>query len=116
MDSDSFDVPMIPPSQQGPQDEVLGTPSTIRACLEFLSVPGIWAFSVILPLFGIPFGLLDVSLSPYLLHKFDITGDTAGLYFLSAGATYAICTQFIGIATDKGLKIHWSKTSHKIEK
>ena len=76
--------------------------TTFQAFIEFLSFPGIWAVSLIFPLFGVPFGLLDVSLSPYLLDHFGVDGDTAGLYFLSLGAMYAICTQFTGYITDKG--------------
>ncbi|XP_075263340.1 MFS-type transporter SLC18B1-like [Convolutriloba macropyga] len=76
--------------------------TTSEASIQFLSIPGIWAVSLIFPLFGVPFGLLDVSLSPYLLEHFDVDGDTAGLYFLSIGAMYAIVTQFTGYITDKG--------------
>ena len=49
-----------------------------------------------------PFGLFDVALSPYLLKTFNVDGDTAGLYYLSMGGLYAICTQFVGYAVDKG--------------
>ncbi|XP_075263645.1 MFS-type transporter SLC18B1-like, partial [Convolutriloba macropyga] len=76
--------------------------TTSEASIQFLSIPGIWAVSLIFPLFGVPFGLLDVSLSPFLLEHFGVDGDTVGFYFLSLGAMYAIVTQFTGYITDKG--------------
>ncbi|XP_075242511.1 MFS-type transporter SLC18B1-like isoform X2 [Convolutriloba macropyga] len=111
---DSADVPMLGVTNDtsGPADtstqieittqEQQASATTFQAFIEFLSFPGIWAVSLIFPLFGVPFGLLDVSLSPYLLDHFGVDGDTAGLYFLSLGAMYAICTQFTGYITDKG--------------
>ena len=111
---DSADVPMLGATNDSPApadtstqieittQEQQASATTFQAFIEFLSFPGIWAVSLIFPLFGVPFGLLDVSLSPYLLEHFGVDGDTAGLYFLSLGAMYAICTQFTGYITDKG--------------
>ena len=75
---------------------------TSKAFALFLSYPGIWFVTLFFVMTSIPFGLYDVALSPYLYDTYGIDGDTAGLYFLSMGALYAVFTQVVGFAVDKG--------------
>ncbi|XP_075251451.1 MFS-type transporter SLC18B1-like [Convolutriloba macropyga] len=85
--------------------------NTGAALSQFLSYPGVWLVSLFFVLGSVPFGLFDVALSPYLLETFNVDGDTAGLFFLSMGALYAIFTQFVGYAVDKGYAVYiffWS--------
>ena len=95
--------PMLKKTDESFQNESPEIPSTFRAALDFLAIRGIWVYSVFLILLGVPLALLDVALSPYLLEQFDIEGDFSGWYFLAAGAFYAVCSQFVGWATDKGM-------------
>ncbi|XP_063713908.1 MFS-type transporter SLC18B1-like [Symsagittifera roscoffensis] len=98
--------PMLKKTDESFQNESPEIPSTFRAALDFLAIRGIWVYSVFLILLGVPLALLDVALSPYLLEQFDIEGDFSGWYFLAAGAFYAVCSQFVGWATDKGFAAH----------
>ena len=82
--------------------------NTSEALAAFLAYPGVWLVSMFFILGSVPFGLYDVSLSPYLLQTFGVDGDTAGLYFLAMGALYAICTQFVGLLVDKGTLFFFS--------
>ena len=104
-DSMSTDVSLLQPnSNKNNRNHTssAAATSTVQAVVFFMSQPGIWAFSFVMPLFGVPFGLLDVSMSPFLKDHFEVDGNTAGLYFLSLGALYAVAAQFVGYATDKG--------------
>lgn len=68
----------------------------------FISIPGVWCISLFFLMASVPFGLFDVALGPYLLDTFGVDGDTSGFYFLSMGALYAVMTQVVGSAVDKG--------------
>ena len=103
-DFNEEDEPTLKPTDDAPQNESSEkTASTFRAVLDFLAIRGIWAFSVLLILLGVPLEFLDVALSPYLLEQFDIEGDSSGWYFLTACSFYTVCSQFVGYATDRGM-------------
>ena len=72
------------------------------ALVQFISYPGVWCICFFFLMASCPFGLFDVALGPYLLDTFGIDGDTAGFYFLSMGALYAVMTQVVGFLVDKG--------------